>query len=112
MSRTGPLEGILIADFTQLAQGPFATMILGDMGAEIVKIEPPGGDWMRNFALGGIYAGGETISYMCFNRNKRSIGIDLKSKEGLELVKRLCDKADVVINRSANNVFIINRSKH
>ena len=67
MSRTGPLEGILIADFTQLAQGPFATMILGDMGAEIVKIEPPGGDWMRNFALGGIYAGGETISYMCFN---------------------------------------------
>jgi crotonobetainyl-CoA:carnitine CoA-transferase CaiB-like acyl-CoA transferase len=72
-------------------------MILGDMGAEIVKIEPPGGDWMRNFALGGIYAGGETISYMCFNRNKRSIGIDLKSKEGLELVKRLCDKADVVI---------------
>ena len=97
MTRTGPLEGILIADFTQLAQGPFATMILGDMGAEIVKIEPPGGDWMRNFALGGIYAGGETISYMCFNRNKRSIGIDLKSKEGLELVKRLCDKADVVI---------------
>ncbi len=97
MSRTGPLQGILIADFTQLAQGPFATMILGDMGAEIVKIEPPGGDWMRNFALSGIYAGGETVSYMCFNRNKRSIGIDLKSKEGLELVRKLCDKADVVI---------------
>jgi crotonobetainyl-CoA:carnitine CoA-transferase CaiB-like acyl-CoA transferase len=97
MSSKGPLDGILIADFTQLAQGPFATMILGDMGAEIVKIEPPGGDWMRNFALSGIYAGGETVSYLCFNRNKRSIGIDLKSKEGLELVRKLCDKADVVI---------------
>jgi hypothetical protein len=97
MSSRGPLDGILIADFTQLAQGPFATMILGDMGAEIVKIEPPGGDWMRNFALSGIYAGGETVSYLCFNRNKRSIGIDLKSKEGLELVRKLCDKADVVI---------------
>lgn len=97
MSNTGPLDGILIADFTQLAQGPFATMILGDMGADIVKIEPPGGDWMRNFALSGIYAGGETVSYLSFNRNKRSIGIDLKSKEGLELVRKLCDKADVVI---------------
>ena len=97
MSNNGPLDGVLIADFTQLAQGPFATMILGDMGAEIVKIEPPGGDWMRNFALSGIYAGGETVSYLSFNRNKRSIGIDLKSKEGLELVRKLCDKADVVI---------------
>lgn len=97
MSNNGPLDGVLIADFTQLAQGPFATMILGDMGAEIVKIEPPGGDWMRNFALSGIYAGGETVSYLSFNRNKRSIGLDLKSKEGLELVRKLCDKADVVI---------------
>ena len=97
MSRTGPLDGILIADFTQLAQGPFATMILGDMGADIVKIEPPGGDWMRNFALSGIYLGGETVSYLAFNRNKRSIGIDLKTPEGLALVRRLCDKADVVI---------------
>lgn len=97
MSNNGPLDGVLIADFTQLAQGPFATMILGDMGAEIVKIEPPGGDWMRNFALSGIYAGGETVSYLSFNRNKRSIGIDLKSEEGLELVRKLCDKADVVI---------------
>lgn len=97
MSRTGPLDGILVADFTQLAQGPFATMILGDMGADIVKIEPPGGDWMRNFALSGIYLGGETVSYLAFNRNKRSIGIDLKTPEGLALVRRLCDKADVVI---------------
>lgn len=97
MKSNGPLDGILIADFTQLAQGPFATMILGDMGAEIVKIEPPGGDWMRNFALSGLYAGGETVSYLSFNRNKRSIGVDLKSKEGLKLIKKLCDQADVVI---------------
>ena len=83
MKSNGPLDGILIADFTQLAQGPFATMILGDMGAEIVKIEPPGGDWMRNFALSGLYAGGETVSYLSFNRNKRSIGVDLKSEEEL-----------------------------
>ncbi len=46
----GPLEGVVMADFTQLAQGPVATQILGDLGAEIIKIEPPKGDWMRHFS--------------------------------------------------------------
>ena len=59
MTSKGPLNGIVIADFTQLAQGPFATQIMGDLGAEIVKIEGPAGDWMRGFALQDHHLGGE-----------------------------------------------------
>ncbi len=93
----GPLEGVVIADFTQLAQGPVATQILGDLGAEIIKIEPPKGDWMRHFSLRELYLAGESVSFLSFNRNKRSIAVDLKAGAGLEVVKRLVAKADVVI---------------
>ena len=93
----GPLEGVVIADFIQLAQGPVATQILGDLGAEIIKIEPPKGDWMRHFSLRELYLAGESVSSLSFNRNKRSIAVDLKAGAGLEVVKRLVAKADVVI---------------
>jgi crotonobetainyl-CoA:carnitine CoA-transferase CaiB-like acyl-CoA transferase len=93
----GPLEGVIVADFTQLAQGPVATQILGDLGAEIIKIEPPKGDWMRHFSLRELYIGGESVSFLSFNRNKRSIAVDLKKPEGGEVVKRLVEKADVVV---------------
>ncbi len=94
---TGPLEGVIVADFTQLAQGPVATQILGDLGAEIIKIEPPKGDWMRHFSLRELYIGGESVSFLSFNRNKRSIAVDLKKPEGVDVVKRLVEKADVVV---------------
>lgn len=97
MSPKGPLNGIVIADFTQLAQGPFATQIMGDLGAEIVKIEGPAGDWMRGFALQDHHLGGESISYLAFNRNKKSIVINVKTAEGLELARDICRQADVVI---------------
>lgn len=97
MSPKGPLNGIVIADFTQLAQGPFATQIMGDLGAEIVKIEGPAGDWMRGFALQDHHLGGESISYLAFNRNKKSIAINVKTAEGLELARDICRQADVVI---------------
>lgn len=97
MSPKGPLNGIVIADFTQLAQGPFATQIMGDLGAEIVKIEGPAGDWMRGFALQDHHLGGESISYLAFNRNKKSIAINVKIAEGLELARDICRQADVVI---------------
>lgn len=93
----GPLDGVVIADFTQLAQGPFATQILGDMGADILKIEPPKGDWMRAFSYSNVYAAGESISFISFNRNKRSIALNLKDERGLAVARRIVAHADVVV---------------
>lgn len=93
----GPLKGIVVADFTQLAQGPWATQMLGDMGADIIKIEPPRGDWMRNYAYGNMYPGGESISFLSFNRNKRSIVLDLKTEKGIEAAKKIILKSDIII---------------
>ena len=94
---TGPLAGLVVADFTQLAQGPFATQMMGDLGAEIVKIEPIKGDWMRHWSMANLSIAGESGSFLSFNRNKRSIGIDLKHPRGKEVALRLVDRADVVI---------------
>ncbi len=93
----GPLKGLIVADFTQLAQGPWATQMLGDMGADVIKIEPPKGDWMRNYAYGNMYPQGESISFLSFNRNKRSIVLDLKTEKGINAVKKIISKADIVI---------------
>jgi crotonobetainyl-CoA:carnitine CoA-transferase CaiB-like acyl-CoA transferase len=94
---TGPLTGLVVADFTQLAQGPFATQILGDMGAEIIKIEPPKGDWMRHWSMANLYKAGESASFLSFNRNKRSIALDLKHPAGRTVALRLIERADVVV---------------
>jgi crotonobetainyl-CoA:carnitine CoA-transferase CaiB-like acyl-CoA transferase len=93
----GPLTGLVVADFTQLAQGPFATQMLGDLGAEIIKIEPLKGDWMRHWSMANLYIGGEGGSFLSFNRNKRSVALDLKNPAGLEAALRIIDRADVVI---------------
>lgn len=94
---TGPLKGVVVADFTQLAQGPWATQMLGDMGADIIKIEPAKGDWMRNYAYGNMYPQGESISFLSFNRNKRSIVLDLKTEKGIEAAKKIILKSDILI---------------
>src|SRR6185369_12957166 len=101
----GPLTGVVVLDFTQLLQGPYATQMLGDMGAEILKIEPPGGDWMRKFALGNLYLAGESVSFLAFNRNKRSLCVNLKHGSGVEAVKRLAARADVVIENFRPDVM-------
>jgi crotonobetainyl-CoA:carnitine CoA-transferase CaiB-like acyl-CoA transferase len=93
----GPLTGLVVADFAQLAQGPFATQMLGDLGAEIIKIEPIKGDWMRHWSMANLFIEGEGASYLSFNRNKRSIAIDLKNPRGKEVALRLIDRADIVI---------------
>lgn len=95
----GPLKGLIVADFTQLAQGPWATQMLGgDMGADIIKIEPEKGDWMRHYAYGNLYPeGGESISFLSFNRNKRNIALNLKDSEGIEIAKGIISKADILI---------------
>lgn len=94
---TGPLKGLKIADFTQLAQGPFATQILGDLGAEIIKIEPPKGDWLRGLSINDSFPGGVSLSFLSFNRNKKSIQIDLKKDKGIEIVKKIVAECDVVV---------------
>jgi crotonobetainyl-CoA:carnitine CoA-transferase CaiB-like acyl-CoA transferase len=92
------LSGIRILDFTHLLQGPFATQMLGDMGADVVKVElVKKGDWMRHFTLENVFIENESPSFLAFNRNKRSIGIDLKSKEGKEIIYKLVENTDVVV---------------
>ena len=91
-----PLAGIRVIDLTRVMTGPYCTMMLGDLGADIVKVELPGkGDDTR--AWGPPFQAGEAAYYLSVNRNKRSIAIDLKSTEGKEVLWRLIDGADVVV---------------
>jgi crotonobetainyl-CoA:carnitine CoA-transferase CaiB-like acyl-CoA transferase len=91
-----PLEGIVVIDLTQNVAGPFCTQILGDMGADVIKVERPGrGDDARAWAPP--YWGDESSSFMAFNRNKRSVAIDLKRDGGLEILRRLVKRGDVFV---------------
>jgi crotonobetainyl-CoA:carnitine CoA-transferase CaiB-like acyl-CoA transferase len=91
-----PLAGVRILDLCRVVSGPFATMQLGDLGADVVKIEEPGkGDEARTY--GPPFMGGESAYFLSVNRNKRSCAIDLKSAAGRDLVVALAATADVVI---------------
>lgn len=91
-----PLEGIVVADLTQNVAGPFCTQTLGDMGAEVVKVEHPGrGDDARAWAPP--FWGDESATFMAFNRNKRSLSLDLKHEAGLEVLRRLVARSDVFV---------------
>jgi crotonobetainyl-CoA:carnitine CoA-transferase CaiB-like acyl-CoA transferase len=94
-SPTGPLAGVKIVDITTVVMGPMAVQMLGDMGADVIKIEEPGGDMMRNLGLGPR----PDMSGMALNllRNRRSITVDMASTEGRERVLQITDHADVVI---------------
>ena len=93
---TLPLDGILVTDLTQNVAGPFCTQILGDMGAEVIKIERPGkGDDSRAWAPP--FWGGESATFMGFNRNKKSLALDLKQDAGLEILKRLISRSDIFV---------------
>ena len=92
------LEGVRVVDFTQMMLGPFATQFLGDMGADIVKIERPVlGEWERGLAAMGQLLGGDSPFFLAMNRNKRSLTLDLKAPEGKEIVRALVREADVVV---------------
>jgi len=92
-----PLADVRVLDLTQILAGPFCTMMLGDLGADVVKVERPGGgDGSR--AWGPPFRAGEAAYFLQVNRNKRSITIDLKDPEGLAVARRLADRADVVID--------------
>lgn len=92
---TQPLEGIKILDFTRVLAGPFASMILGDLGAEVIKVEPLAGDESRSWPP--ILEKGESGYFMILNRNKKSITLNLKDQRAKEIVYKLAPKVDVII---------------
>ena len=92
----GPLDGVRVLDLTRVVAGPYCSMFLGDLGAEVIKVEQPGlGDDTRGW--GPPFAGGESAYYLCINRNKKSLTLDLKSKRAVELLRELVKSADVII---------------
>src|SRR5215210_2675953 len=91
-----PLDGILVADFSRVLAGPFASMTLGDLGADVIKVERPGGgDDTR--AWGPPWRDGESTYYLGLNRNKRSVALDLADDGDRELARRLGERADVLV---------------
>ncbi len=92
----GPLDGLLVADFSRVLAGPFATMTLGDLGADVVKVERPGaGDDTR--AWGPPWHRDDSTYYLGLNRNKRSVALDLSDAADRELARRLGERADVLV---------------
>ena len=94
MTVSGPLAGVLVLDLTRVLAGPFATMILADLGARVVKVEPPGGDDSRGF---GPFANGKSAYFASLNRGKESIALDLKSASDRAIFERLIARADVLV---------------
>jgi formyl-CoA transferase/CoA:oxalate CoA-transferase len=90
-----PLEGLTVVDFSRLFAGPLCTMALADLGADVIKVEAPGGDDARHF--GPPFLGGEGMNFMALNRGKRSAVLDLKTDGGREAAGRLTRRADVVV---------------
>ena len=91
----GPLNGIKVLDLTRVLAGPYATMLLGDLGAEVIKIEQPGtGDESRNF---GPFKNGFSLYFMSVNRGKRSITLNLKTERGQAIFKQLLAHTDVLV---------------
>jgi crotonobetainyl-CoA:carnitine CoA-transferase CaiB-like acyl-CoA transferase len=92
----GPLSGTRVVDLTRALAGPYCTLLLGDMGADVIKIELPGsGDETRQW--GPPFLAGESSYFMSVNRNKRSVTLDLKSPAGRDALKRLTESADVLV---------------
>ena len=91
----GPLQGLLVADFSRILAGPYASMLLADLGADVVKVESPGGDDTRTWRP-PVHDGVSTY-YLGVNRNKRSVALDLKDEAELGLAQELARRADVVL---------------
>ena len=90
------LSGTRVVSFNHFLLGPMGIQMLGDLGADVVAVESTDGAWQRHWAGGDIWQDGQSVLYLCANRNKRSVAIDLKSARGQELALRLVDGADVV----------------
>lgn len=90
-----PLAGLVVVDLSQVLAGPLCTMILGDLGADVVKVEPPSGDQARTSL--GTRVGDDSVAFLAVNRNKRSVVLDLQTEEGRATLHRLVASADVVV---------------
>src|SRR5262245_2544217 len=97
----GPLAGLVVADCSTVLAGPLCTMLLGDLGADVIKIEPPEGDATRTWGppwVGAATDGTRTAAYfLAVNRNKRSVRVDLRTDDGKEILRRILGRSDVVI---------------
>src|SRR5436309_6166783 len=100
-SPTGPLAGLLVADCSTVLAGPLCAMLLGDLGADVIKVEPPEGDATRGWGppwVGSVEEGTRTAVYaLAVNRNKRSIRVDLRQAAGAEVLRRLLSGGDVLV---------------
>lgn len=92
-----PLAGVKVLDVSQVMAGPFACMLLGDLGAEVIKVEPPGSGDQTRGAMGFKLKGSDSLGFLNLNRNKRSITLNLKSEAGREVFLRLVKEADILI---------------
>ncbi len=101
-SRPGPLAGVVVLDLSRVLAGPWATQMLGDLGAEVIKIERPGaGDdtrhWGPPFATNADGSRGDAAYFFCANRNKKSVAVDIATPEGAQIVRALASQADVLV---------------
>jgi crotonobetainyl-CoA:carnitine CoA-transferase CaiB-like acyl-CoA transferase len=97
------LAGLRVLDMTQVLSGPFCTQTLADLGAEVIKLEPPHGDLSR--AMQPHFIGDDSVYFVSLNRNKRSIALDLKKPAGVDLVRRLIARCDVVVENNRPGVL-------
>lgn len=97
LTRPLPLDGVRVLDISQVMAGPYACMLLGDLGADVIKIEPPGGGDQTRGSMGFKMKGADSMGFLNMNRNKRSLAVNLKTDAGRELVKRLARDADILL---------------
>ena len=96
MTARMPLEGVVVLDVTQVMAGPFCTLLLADMGADVIKVEKlQGGDDSRSF--GPPFIAGESAAFLAINRNKRSVTLNLKSEEGRDVLRRLAGRSEILV---------------
>ena len=103
MTQAGPLAGLLVVDFSRVLAGPFATMLMADLGARVIKVERPvGGDDSRTY---GPFIEGESLYFARVNRGKESIAIDLRDPQDLQLIHQILAKADVLVENFRPDVM-------
>src|SRR6476646_7468225 len=96
MDKAGPLDGVRVIDLTAMVMGPYCTQIMADMGADVIKVEPPAGDNTRYISVGP--APGMSGVYVNVNRGKRAIVLDLQTDAGADALRALVETADVFIH--------------
>ena len=99
-----PLSGLKVLDMTQFLSGPFGSMVLGDLGAEVIKIEPRSGELSRT--IPPHFIADDSVYYLSVNRNKKNMVVDLKKQEGIEVIKNLVASCDIVIENFRPGVLV------